>query len=344
MAFPSVRDPNTNASMSCASASDLAEVNYMLSARKFILAIIFLTLAAVSVSASGRAKQDTSSQVPVTVTVTVLGTHYAAAPSIPQDEVTVHSGGKVLKVTGWEHPRPGFPNLQLALLIDDNVRTSLIAQQIKDIADFIERQASTTSVALYYAEHGSAYAASPFTTDHEQVAKALRLTLGRAGESPSVYLSLADLAEHWPPNPPNTIFRREVVLFASGNDPLNPGIQDPYFDSSMNAVEKAGITVHAVAIAGTRYSLSFRGNVSAGKLIQASEPTGGQAFADDVAVPVSIAPYLQELNQALKNQYLLTFLIDRTKNKKSELREIEVRLEQRDIKISAPRQVLVPGP
>ena len=55
--------------------------------------------------------------------------------------------------------------------------------------------------------------------------------------------------------------RREVVVFGSGNDPLNPGIdEDPYADASIEDVLKAGLTVDAIPIAGTRYSFSFPGN------------------------------------------------------------------------------------
>lgn len=308
--------------------------------RNFIPCAIIFGLLFVALCTPAQEQQN-SSQAPITVTVTVLGKNYSPAPPIPQEDVTAHLGGKVVKVADWQ-PAAQHSTLQLAVLIDEDVRTLLIAQQLSEIYDFIQGQAPQTQVGVYYAQHGSAYAACPFTTDRAAAVKALRLTLGRSGESPSVYLSIKDLAEHWPAS--TVPARREVLVLASGNDPLDRGIQDPYADSAIDATLKAGLNVHALQIAGTRYSQSFRGNISAGKLIDLADNSGGQDFADEVSNPVSLAPYLKNLSGVLQNQYLLTFYADRVKNKKGDLRDLQVRLEERDVKVTAPKQVLVPGP
>ncbi len=154
--------------------------------------------------------KDNAASVPVTVTVTVLGTNNKPASPIGQQDIIVHSGNKVLEVTGWEHAQGPQGPLQLALLIDENIRTTLIAEQLNDMANFIQHKAPSTEVGVYYAENGSAYVAAPFTTDHQKAAQVLHLTLGlHAGESPSIYLSLSDLAKHWPMKPGA---RREVVV------------------------------------------------------------------------------------------------------------------------------------
>lgn len=301
----------------------------------FSFAIVF------SVAAFAAGKDGNSATVPVTITVTVLGANNQPAPEIPQEDVTVHMGKDLPKVTGWEHAHAQQGPLELALLIDENIRTSLIGRQLDDMANFIESQEPSTQVGVYYAEHGSAYAAAPFTTDHQKAAKALHLTFGlRNGESPSIYLSLSDLAKHWPANPGA---RREVVVFGSGNDPLSPGIEDPYADESMDDVVKTGLTVHAIPIAGTRYSLSFRGNISAGKLIQLSDETGGREIGGDLGAPVSLAPYLNQLNQILSNQYLLTFAGRPSDRKNGDIRDVQVRLEEHNVKVWAPKRVLIPG-
>jgi hypothetical protein len=309
---------------------------------KNLLPVISFSAILLLGSVSAFAQSNGASQVPVTVTVTVLGDNFQSAPPIPQEDVTVHSGKSLLKVTAWQPAQNSQQGaLQLAILIDDDVRTSLLAQQMGEIANFIENQPETAYVGVFYADHGSAYPAAPFTTNHDQAARALRLTLGRNGESPSVYLSLADLASHWPSNEPG---RREVLLFCSGTDILNPGIEDPYFDSAVDAVQKAGLNVHAIYVAGLRYTNSFQGEISGEKLIQVTDDTGGHTFNEAFANPVSFAPYLTQMNQVLNNQYSLTFLMDRSKNKKGELRPVEIRLEEHGVKISAPHDVFVPGP
>lgn len=304
------------------------------------LTALFLAIV-LSVPAFAAGKDGNSATVPVTITVTVLGTNNQPAPEIPQEDVTVHMGKDLPKVTGWEHAQAQQGPLELALLIDENIRTSLIGQQLDDIANFIESQEPSTEVAVYYAEHGSAYAAASFTTDHQKAARALHLTFGlRNGESPSIYLSLSDLAKHWPATPGA---RREVVVFGSGNDPLNPGIEDPYADESIDDVVKTGLTVHAIPIAGTRYSLSFRGEISSGKLIQLSDETGGREIGGDLGAPVSLAPYLNQMNQILRNQYLLTFAAKASDKKNGEVRDVQVRLEEHDVKVWAPKRVLIPA-
>jgi hypothetical protein len=310
--------------------------------RRFSLILASFSLAIILSAPALAAKRDgNSGTVPVTVTVTVLGTNNQPAPEIPQEDVIVRTGNGVRKVIGWERARAQQGPLQLAVLIDDNVRTDLIGQQFDYIANFIQSQAPSTEVALYYAEHGSAYAATPFTTDHQKVARALHLTLGlRNGESPSIYLSLSDLAKHWPASPGT---RREVVVFGSGNDPLNPGIVDPYADEASDDVVKAGLTVHVIPIAGTRYTFSFRGEISAGKLIQISDNTGGQTVGGELGAPISLTPYLNQLNRIFRNQYLLTFAAQAPEKKNGEVRDLQVRLEEHNVKVWAPKQVLIPG-
>jgi len=309
--------------------------------RFFLILTVFFFAIALSVPAFAAKKDGNSATVPVTVTVTVLGANNTPAPDIPQEDVTVHMGKDLPQVTGWERAHGQQGPLQLALLIDQDVRTGLIANQLNDIANFIRSQAPSTEVGVYYAEYGSAYPAAAFTTDHQKAAQALHLTLGlRNGESPSIYLSLSDLAKHWPVIPGA---RREVVVFGSGNDPLNPGVVDPYADESIDDVVRADLTVHAIPIAGTRYTLSFRGDISAGKLIELSDETGGRTIGGDLGAPVSLAPYLDELNQVLRNQYLLTFAAKAPDKKNGELRYIQVRLEEHDVKVWAPKRVLIPG-
>jgi hypothetical protein len=284
----------------------------------------------------------TSSTVPITTTVTILGRNHAPAPEVPQEDVIVHSGKNVLKVIGWQRAQSTEPgSLELAFLIDEDARASLLGRQLGDMANFIQAQPPSTAVGVFYAQNGSAVAASRFTTDHAEAAKSLRLTLGRGGASASIYLSLGDLATHWPSS---HAVRREVLMMSSGKDNLDPGVQDPYFDSAIHAVQKAGINVHTIYVGSTRYGLTVRGDISQGKLAQTTDDTGGQSFIEGVSSPISFAPYLDELNQALNSQYLLTFTMERSRKKSGELREIQVRTEERTVKVSAPREVFVPGP
>jgi len=277
----------------------------------------------------------------ITVTVTALAPKDAPAPVIPQGEVAAFSGTTRLKVTRWLHAQANEANLQLAVLIDNDLGIGVMGEQMQDLANFINSQPSSTSVGVFYAENGSATAAIQFTKDHAAAANSLRLTLGHVGESPSIYLSLSDLVSHWPSS---GVARREVLVIASGFDPLYPGVEDPYADSTIDDAERAGINVHTILVPSARYAETFRDNISEGKLIQVTTETGGQVLFDGAFVPLSLAPFLNQLNVGLKNQYLLTFAIDRDRKKGGELRPFRVQTEEHSVKLYAAKQVLVPGP
>lgn len=296
----------------------------------------------ISFLATAGTAQATSpdSQVPITVVVTALGPNFRPGPDIPKEDVTAFSGSSRLNVTRWVRAQGSDANLQLAILIDNDLGTAMVGRNMQDLQDFINAQPSTTSVGVFYAQNGAATPIGPFTTDHAQASKAIRLTLGRQGDSPSIYLSLADLAQRWQST---VTARREALVLASGFDPLDPGVEDPYADAAVSAVEKAGIDVHIILVPRARYADTFRDNISEGKLMQASTVTGGQDLFDGAFVPVSLSPFLKNLDAALNNQYLLTFEIGRSNKKAGELRPLRVRTEESGVKLYAPQQVLVPG-
>lgn len=303
----------------------------------FIIVVTFLIL----VPASGLSKAKPAT-ITVTTVVTVLGPQYTEAPMIDKREVNVTMGKSRLNVTRWEPARSSSRGqLQLAILIDNDVRSSILGQQLDDLANFINSLGKNTKVGLFYGEHGSATVGSPFSAHHKTVSQALRLSVGRTGgDSPSIYLSLADLVSHWQSAPAE---RREVLVLSSGNDVLNPGEQDPYFDLTLEKVQRAGVVVHSIYDGSNRYGATFRGDISQGKLVQITTESGGESFFEGNLTPVSISSYLSQLGQILKNQYLLTFAVERSKHPEGDLRDIHVRIEQRDLKVTYPHEVLVPG-
>jgi hypothetical protein len=310
--------------------------------RKFIFVSAFLTILFASAAEVASAQSDSSaSQVPLTVTVTAFSGDFKPAPPIPQEDVTAYSDKTRLNIIRWVPAQGDNANLQLAILIDNDLGSIMLGRNIQDLEQFINSQPATTSVGIFYAENGAATMLAPFSTDHAEAAKSIRMTAGRQGGSPSIYLSLADLVQRWPSS---LSARREVLVIASGFDPLYPGVEDPYADSAVDAAEKAAIDVHTILVPRAQYASTFRDNTSEGKLIQASQGTGGQVLFEGAFSPVSLSPFLDDLNVTLNNQYLLTLTIDRTKKKDGELRPFRIETEEHGIKLYAPKEILVPGP
>jgi hypothetical protein len=307
---------------------------------KFKLPFVLISVLAFSAATIAQTKADPS-QVPVTVTVTALASNFKPAPPIAQDDVSAYSGSNRLDITKWVRAQGSDSNVQLAILIDNDLGPIMLGRNIQDLENFINSQSPTTAVGVFYAENGAATPMANFTTNHAQAASAVRLTEGRQGGSPSIYLSLTALVQNWPSSPAGT--RREALVIASGFDPLYPGIQDPYASSAATSAEKAGVDVHVIMIPRGRYAQTFADNISEGKLIDITNDTGGQVLFEGAFVPVSLSPFLQDLNATLKNQYLLTFNIARSSKRGGELRPLRVNAEESGVKLYAPKQVLVPG-
>jgi hypothetical protein len=129
--------------------------------------------------------------------------------------------------------------------------------------------------------------------------------------------------------------------FADRDYPISPDV-----DSTIENAQKAGVIIHTLFANGVGRvgRNSFRLNLGQGNLSKMADATGGEGFFQGFFTPVSFAPYLQQLDMVLKNQYWLRYATERSKKAKGELRSFRVRTEQHGVEISAPDKIFVPGP
>jgi hypothetical protein len=285
--------------------------------------------------------QAASSGVTVTTVVTVLGPKYTAPPAIGKDDVNVYEGKVKREVTGWIPAQGDKAALELAIVIDDACDKDL-GIQIGDITSFIKELPTSTGVGVFYANNGTVQAASQFNLDHEAAAKSVRMPLGNFGAYSSIYLSLMSLISRWPV----TGARREILLISDGIDRFRGDPFSPDVDATIAKAQQAGIMIHSLYATGVgRVSRSmFHVNYGQSNLAELTDKTGGEAFFQGLQTPVAFAPFLQQLNVVLKNQYWLTFVTSRAKKGKGELRQFRVKTEQRDAEISSADKIFVPGP
>lgn len=308
---------------------------------KLTRALAVLLFAASTAIAFAAPADETTPQVPVTTTVTVLGPKFTAPPPLARQDINAFSNTMKLNVIDWTPAQASKAPLQLAILIDNSANQLGVGTQLNDLKGFISLQSKSTAVGVFYAMNGIVQAESNFTADHAAAAKSLRLPLGlRAGQSPSVYLSLSDLIKnHWPV----TGARREVLLIASGVDQMDRGPQSPYVAAAIEDTQKAGVVVHAIYTDGVRFGETLRGQFAQDNLVQLTDGSGGYNFFEGVSTPVAFAPFLNQLNMVLHNQYLLTVGYPRTDKKNGELRPLQLKIEQRNAELKYPKQVFVPG-
>jgi hypothetical protein len=309
----------------------------------FLRCLLVLAVLPCLLPAAARGQTFSNAKVPVVTTVTVLGPKFSVPPPLTRQDISVYSGKARWDVIDWSPAQGEKAGLQLAIVIDNSASQTAVSTQLRDLADFIRQQPKSTAVGVFYAMNGTVQTAANFSANHDAVAKALRPPFGlRAGASPSVYVSVSELVKrHWPA----TGGRREILLISNGVDRLDRGPQSPYVQAAITDVQRAGIIVHTI-YTGTslRFAQSFRGQYAQQNLEEITSQSGGMAFFEGLVTPVSFTPYLRQLDMMLHNQYLLTFAAPRSNREKGELRPIQIRVEQRNVELKYPKQVLVPGP
>jgi hypothetical protein len=173
------------------------------------------------------------------------------------------------------------------------------------------------------------------TADREKVEKALRLPSGQSGIAASPYMGLSDLFKNWP----TADARREVLLISSGIDPWSsPDPQNPYLQKAIADAQRAGILVHSIYYAGAGHMGHSYSRINWGQnyLSELGDETGGEAYWQGSFSPVSFDPYLKDLTEQFRNQYLLT--VGR-KDSKVGLEPLRVMSSAAGVSIRAPSQI-----
>ncbi|HKV78767.1 MAG TPA: hypothetical protein VJP02_11525 [Candidatus Sulfotelmatobacter sp.] len=288
--------------------------------------------------------QDTkpTTTVPVRMTVTVrLLDQAKRMPEINRDEVFVKQEKDRLRVTGWTPARGESAGLDLFILVDDASEPSL-GSQLEDLRSFINGQPTTTSVGVGYMRNGTVQIEQNFTTEHDQAAKALRLPMASSGAYGSPYLSLMDLMKRWPAHSN----RREVVMVTDGIDRARGGprfrlMTNPDVDSASNVAQRTGTIIHTIFSRGVGRVGSNFWAITTGQygLARLSDETGGESYYLGTQNPVSFKPYLNDVQRALDNQYLLEF--DAIPGKKSGLQYVKLSTEIAGVELDSADSVWV---
>lgn len=276
--------------------------------------------------------------------VTVLPKKDREAPvNILQKDLQVKVNGKESSVTNWTPLRGPNSDLELVVLIDGSAGASL-GRQLGDIGSFIQSLPANAKVAVGYMDAGRAVLDAPLSTNHDQVARGLRIPSGVAGSSGSPYFCLSDLAKHWPSTDHSA--RHEAVLITNGVDnyytPFNP--EDPYVQAAISDSVRAGLVVYSIYWRGRGRMSNSNSDGFEGQnlLAEVSQATGGVSYWEGTGEPVSFSPYLDDIAWRLKNQYKLSFH-SRLKGK-PEVQSIELKAGDPAAEIYAPRRVFVSHP
>jgi hypothetical protein len=302
-----------------------------------------VTMAAAIMTVAPSNAQEAAAMVPVTMTVTASVPSDKRMPDLSQQDIAVTQGKQRLNVTEWVPAQGDRAGLELFILIDDSSNPAL-GMHLDDLKTFINAQPSTTSIGVGYMRNATVQIVQNLTTDHTSAASSLRLPLGSAGAYGSPYLSVIDLMKRWPASQN----RREVVMVTDGIDRARRNIAwrglytNPDVDSANEVAMRTGTTIHTIYAPGAgrlgrNYWDATNGQMNIAKL---SDVTGGESFFLGLQQPVSFAPYLDQLQKILNNQYLLTFSAQ--PGKKAQLQNVSINTEIAGVDLSSADAVLVP--
>src|SRR5579863_6679597 len=150
------------------------------------LALFALSASAQSDNFSGRA------------TLTVLPAHPDTQDaSLSASQLAVKLDGKTATIDSLTQLTSANSPLELVILIDGSVRTSLYGQA-GDIVGFAKEIPSNTTMAIAYMDNGHAELQGPLSSDATTIDKGLHMTTGGPGSNASPYFCLSDLAKNWP--------------------------------------------------------------------------------------------------------------------------------------------------
>ena len=310
----------------------------------------------------GHSLQSQQNAAPSTVQVHFVMTDTALRddaelPRLQKDDVKVKQGKNFLKVTQLIPAQGENAALQLMILIDDTLNTS-VGNSLNDIKEFISAQPASTVVGIGYMSNASVNVVQNFTADKDLAVKAIRLPRGSLSTMDSPYLSLISLVKGWQ----QQNVRRVVLMVTDGIDRLRgeqpgasrlgPGFGTVYHSMptiSTDATSASEISqrynvlvfsIYAVGV-GRAGRSSWDLQMALSGLTKLADETGGECYSLSTSQLVSFKPYLERFEKALLSQYYVVF--QAVPGKKAGFQRIKVDTELSNSEILAADNVWVPA-
>jgi len=327
---------------------------------KTMSALFFFTLCTLAFNSRVVRAQEKEKAAPSTVQVHMIITDMAVRtegelPNLKPGDVKVKQGKTFLQVTQLIPAQGDNAALQLMILVDDTLNTS-IGGNLGELKEFIQAQPPSTLVGVAYMSNATINIVQNFTADHDLAAKAVRLPRGVLSTMDSPYLSLISLVKSWP----QQNVRREVLMLSDGIDRLHgekprPSQLGLSFGPVYHSMPTISVDANSASEISQRYNVLFYALYAAGVgragrsawdldlglggLSKVAEETGGECYSLGTSNPVSFKPYLERFQKNLNNQYYLVFLAE--PKKKAGLQSVNVQTEVSNSEIAAPDNVWV---
>jgi len=306
-------------------------------------ATVLLLVSALSLQAQQSAPAAT---VPVRLTVTLSATGDAPIPTVNSDDVMVRQGRDRRKVISWQAARGEHAGLDLFILIDDALNTSM-GGQLGTLRDFINAQPASTAVGVGYMSNATFQIVQNFTTDHALAANAVRLPRGSAGAMGNPYRSVMALMNGWPQHQNRRVVvmvTDGIIRMRSGSGPNSRMLStDPDVNSASSLAQRTGTIIQSIYFPGVGHFQRNFWEATNGQngISRLSEESGGESFFLGLQAPVSFRPWLDSIQRILDNQYILVFAA--SPNRRAGLQNVDLSTEVPGVELMSARSVWVPA-
>jgi hypothetical protein len=278
-------------------------------------------------------------------------------PPLQQGDVKVTQGKSSLRVTQVIPAQGDNAALQLMILIDDTLDTS-VGNNLNDLKEFIGAQPSSTVIGVGYMSNAGVNVVQNFTADHDLAVKAVRLPRGSFSTMDSPYLSLISLVKGWPQQK----VRRQVLMITDGIDRLRGETPQrsrlgPAFGPVYHSMPTISIDATSASEISQRYNVIVSSIYSPGVgragrsswdlqlglagMTKIAEETGGECFSLSTSALVSFKPYLERFQKTLSNQYYVVF--QAVPKNKAGFQRVKVETGLPNSEVLAPDNAWVPA-
>ena len=225
--------------------------------------------------------------------------------------------------------------MTLAILFQDDLVSS-VAVEIKNMANFIRNEPGGDRAMVAYIRPGSLEVRRKFTNELDKAAQSVRApqSLASAGAY-NPYVEIIEGLRRFDSQP---MGRRAMIVVSDGID-VSHGAdsstpsQSLDLQRAISEAQRRGVAIYSIfapPAAPTMAALTLNGQSCLQRL---SDETGGRAFFQGSAAPVSFDPFLKEIDQLLKLQIAYTYLSTHT-NKG--FHKLEIKPLDRDVEIRHP--------
>jgi len=297
---------------------------------KLVLVGAIASLAGSAFAQDGRAPRGTPKPVTVPVSIRLRG---PAPVEMKFVDFILREDGELQREIS-RRSQVDSP-MTLAILFQDDLVSS-VAVEIKNMANFIRNEPGGDRAMVAYIRPGSLEVRRKFTNELDKAAQSIRApqSLASAGAY-NPYVEIIEGLRRFDSQP---MGRRAMIVVSDGID-VARGVdsstpsQSLDLQRAISEAQRRGVAIYSIfapPAAPTLATLTLNGQSCLQRL---SDETGGRAFFQGSAAPVSFDPFLKEIDQLLKLQIAYTYLSTHT-NKG--FHKLEIKPLDRDVEIRHP--------